>query len=803
MLMPIVAALGSFVVSERILKPKATALFVLACLVVYDVFVSPPKPILQQHEQNGVSNNATSTTKNDNSELDEFWDYDSHHYYSIEEDDLTTSMRCYRGPALLAFALFCAAYSLRLWRRNGVACDELIFLPGTPHEFRCTGGEQHIAHGKADSEIEIEGGNDNSTNSTGEVSHAAEEMAPIQICFSEGDAAAGAAKSSIQHTRGGNRSHGSVEMEDLDVSSGAETPDVEQRPLIRETDSAPNSPMSFIRDQALKGIDMLVIRTPLRPAPLPTENDLAPGESSSAPTSTNNEVYDAEYAPSAPCVLGAALDLSLPVLFNFHMFVVLMKDHYKKEAESEEDHGPSDDVGDGKVDIKDLTWMKPPQVPPKILPLFFITPLIIRSMVPPRQRRRFCKTILQGTIFSPFKPVRFRDAFVADCATSLVRPIVDLVYALAYYGTAIFGLLSGKYDLNMAGYILSKSMIWHGLILPSLSVLPLFIRFLQTLRQAYDTGKRWPYLGNAFKYFTAGLVILYGMTHAAGERSFWWFLLFIFATIYQIIWDSFIDWELLVFVPRERKRKRTSSPNTIANLCRMGRDALPRLDQIRLRSKRLFDDDSFYWKALFANAALRFCWMSGFIPAYWVSISTGSTQVTFVDKAHGWSFVLLATLEIFRLSIWGIIKVELETIKMKGGGENYLTMASSADEYLREGKWKVPRDALDPKVSLTCRSVLTNKWRSRSNKTDRPTLEEDAQVVWLDSNQNQHQKLEQTEQSESDMPFEISKNPSEKQTYRWLCMSVSSSFLRWLYIVELLLWIVICLVASYYIILVE
>lgn len=26
-----------------------------------------------------------------------------------------------------------AAFSLRTWRRNGVACDELIFLPGTQH----------------------------------------------------------------------------------------------------------------------------------------------------------------------------------------------------------------------------------------------------------------------------------------------------------------------------------------------------------------------------------------------------------------------------------------------------------------------------------------------------------------------------------------------------------------------------------------------------------------------------------------------------------------------------------------------
>jgi hypothetical protein len=33
----------------------------------------------------------------------------------------------------MAFTLIMCAYSLRTWRRNGVACDELLFLPGTPH----------------------------------------------------------------------------------------------------------------------------------------------------------------------------------------------------------------------------------------------------------------------------------------------------------------------------------------------------------------------------------------------------------------------------------------------------------------------------------------------------------------------------------------------------------------------------------------------------------------------------------------------------------------------------------------------
>jgi hypothetical protein len=103
-------------------------MFLLACLGVYDIFVAPPTSIVAIVRNSSVIHNT---------KIDEFWDYDD----ILEEDDLSISIRCYRGPALMVIALFCAAYSLRVWQRNGVACDQLLFLPGTPHELCCTGGE--------------------------------------------------------------------------------------------------------------------------------------------------------------------------------------------------------------------------------------------------------------------------------------------------------------------------------------------------------------------------------------------------------------------------------------------------------------------------------------------------------------------------------------------------------------------------------------------------------------------------------------------------------------------------------------
>ena len=710
----------------------------------------------------------------------------------------------------------------------------------------------------------------------------------IETSLSEGDAAGGGTSSSTERQSlltNNNHDDDDIELSQSNSSLSTTTTTVVS-PLIATVDDS--SPMGYIRERAWSGLNMLVITenfgggggVPTLPELSESRHDEHEHDvNNNNKTATNNnnngddenydgsgldiassggggsrkssiiatattsnnadkERYDVDYAPSGPSVLGAALDLTLPVLFNFHMFVVLMKDHYKKEAaeagitllasSSSSSAGvdaasygaaaaatavvnDSDDTFGGALQL-----FTAPEVPPKVLPLIFLSGVLVRTQFPRRQRIRFYKTVIQGTILAPFKPVRFRDAFVGDIVTSLVRPIVDVVFTVTYYGAAVYGFFSRKYDLNETGYIVSESSLLHGIIVPLVALLPLWMRFCQTLRQAYDTGKRWPYLGNAFKYLTAGLVVLYGMTHAAGERGTWWIVSFTAATLYQIVWDSCIDWELLVVVrndAREMKDVSLSSwwrcPTFISSLNprffpttllmyvvqpfrrRVGQplrrlwELMPkRFDQIRLRPKRLFDNDKFYWRALFANAALRFCWMMGFIPAYRVSIMDGSTQETFADKFNGWSFVILGALEIFRRSIWGIIKVELETIKLTSGGDNDLTMASTADEYLREGKW--------------------NAWRRNGSSADDYNTEEDddddgkedSQIIWLNPGGEKYPSMHQTESS-------IFKNQSGNQTHRWLGITVSSNFIRAAYKVELLLWPAVFLVLSYLVIQIE
>jgi hypothetical protein len=967
MLMPIIAAIGSFWVSERILKPKATALFILSCLAVYDVFISPPIPILRggsasshrgdeiMEEMMDITNTAaTTTTRTDDGDGGSAKtandNVSNNYYYKLynqqEEDDLATSLRCYRGPLLLAVALFCAAYSLRVWRRGGCACDELLFLPGTPHEHAIIVARGSSSGGKKNSsgttttggdgdgsddrrsqnedivELEMTPPLNNSTSnniiepqqqqqqqttkqrsSSKTILFRKSQSSPsvhesffnsssqiIETSLSEGDAAAGGGGGGTErqslittnhdddddHIELSHPSNSSPSLQRATVSSSTKT---SSSSLIATDDS---SPMGYIRERAWSGLNMLVVTenfgVPSLPELLENNHDddrhdddhddnintnnttgsglsIATGGDKDDGTtrrktsltnnnnnSNNKERYDVDYAPSGPSVLGAALDLTLPVLFNFHMFVVLMKDHYKKEAaeagilmssslSAVEDEISSSGVAAAVNSSDDafgggaLQLFTPPEIPPKVLPLIFLSGVLVRTQFPRRQRVRFYKTILQGTILAPFKPVRFRDAFVGDIVTSLVRPIVDVVFTATYYGAAMYGFFSRKYDLNETGYIVSESSLLHGIVLPFVAILPLWMRFLQTLRQAYDTGKRWPYLGNAFKYLTAGLVVLYGMTHAAGERGTMWIISFTAATLYQILWDSCIDWELLVVVRNDaREMKDSYSSLNVSSLLSWWRcptfisslnprffpttllmyvvqpfrrhigqpirrlwELMPkRFDQIRLRPRRLFDDDKFYWRALFVNAALRFCWMMGFIPAYRVSIMDGSTQETFADKFNGWSFVILGALEIFRRSIWGIIKVELETIKLTTGGDNDLAMASTADEYLREGKW--------------------NAWRRNGVPAANDNVEEqeeedgeDSQIIWLNPAGEKQHRSPGSRRTESC----IFKNQSGNQTHRWLGMTVGSNFIRAAYKVELLLWPVVFLVLSYKVILIE
>ena len=757
------------------------------------------------------------------------------------------SLRVYRGPALVAFTISCVAASLRIWRRSGVACDELLFLPGTPMaalhhpDVKCPeeampvgGGDDDnndngevggVASGSSarydglstndDDELN-EGNSDVARNSPivkleeGQSAPASAEVELVNMhqkdnasggthdpnsgarsssgdggSTNEADAAAGMMNvpqspqvmrsrrntgddQHILRTAGnmpslmmasshdeedGHDGHGRDSFENDDTGDGGEdadagnpsTPLPFRKRLLQRAEST-SKDESMIRyllcsqaGESLRrrraGNTSAASDVPSTPAKDGDATQPAPAGSSSKSARFKKLLRVARrlglhqfirskplenemtYAPSGPSVAGAAVDLCLPVLFNFHMFFLLSQqraaDIAAAVAEAATDasaksaaNGDADDDDDKApkdTDAADIA--QPDGLNPRVLPLIFLSVLFIRAAFPPKARRRFWGTI-KYTICAPFYAVYFRDAFIGDTFTSLVRPIQDLVYCLFYYSVSVWAMFSSTSSLDEAGDILKNSWVLHNFALPACAVLPLWWKFLQTLRQAKDSGQHWPHLGNAFKYLTAALVIFYAMAHPEGRRGKIWIASFLGAMLYQIWWDVWMDWELLEVVPRGSSALQPT-PSEETRLCNcLTISSIPgssylliplhryivqpivstwhRLstfvtsNKIALRSKRLYARDAFYWRVLAYNVCFRFIWMLSFIPAYHFSKSGTEVPTLSIDfRTYVGAFISVA--ELIRRCLWCVIKLELETIKVTDTEREYEPLVGGID----------------------------------------------------------------------------------------------------------------------------
>lgn len=229
------------------------------------------------------------------------------------------------------------------------------------------------------------------------------------------------------------------------------------------------------------------------------------------------------------------------------------------------------------------------------------------------------------------------DGFVGDVFTSTVRPLQDLAFTVFYIVSGLRGWWTQAYDLDNAQLPLETSWLLHTCVLPACMVSPLWWRFLQNLRQTYDNKQRWPYLGNAFKYFIAAQVSMMGLFDPSKKSSVLWILCFVFATLYQIFWDVFMDWELLEF-----------SSNTTW--------------RPRLRSLRLYPSRKMYWTILVVNFVLRFGWTLTFLPRWYLN-SAGILERSFHGHFARVIGPMLASAEIVRRTMWGFLRLELEALK--------------------------------------------------------------------------------------------------------------------------------------------
>jgi hypothetical protein len=329
--------------------------------------------------------------------------------------------------------------------------------------------------------------------------------------------------------------------------------------------------------------------------------------------------------------------------------------------------------------------------------VIFLTVLTIRAIFPRTKRKRFWGSIVY-TMCSPVFTVQFRDEIIGDVLTSLVRPIQDLVFAYVYYFTVLrYGVADAAQRCNE-----SNNYFLHIWALPACALLPLWWRFLQCLRQSKDNNRRWPYYGNAFKYFIAAMVVLNDFGHvtttiasSSGSSSSsaatkeedpdtewynrtWWIISFLLATLYQIWWDVFFDWELFLITPpiveTSTSITATDDDSTIRNpsysyllsLWNKFRTKYIYLpgDQIALRPKRMYKSDNLYWGIFVLNCMFRFLWILSFIPAKHFSPSSGVMVNSFSSDVQSYVGPIIAGGEIIRRCMWGILRVESESIKL-------------------------------------------------------------------------------------------------------------------------------------------
>ena len=179
-------------------------------------------------------------------------------------------------------------------------------------------------------------------------------------------------------------------------------------------------------------------------------------------------------------------------------------------------------------------------------------------------------------LIAPFGLVRFKEFFLGDILTSMVRPLIDVYFIGCFYSSDEWK------DPSVQG----KCKPSNSMIL-IVSLIPFHIRFWQCINRYYYTEMWFPHLVNAGKYLSTIVLLFvayYRNTYKAYEGQF--IMMSIFATIYSYIWDITMDWGLM--------------RGTLADT--------------RFLRDRLKFPKSMYYFSMITNLLLRFSWVVTLLP---------------------------------------------------------------------------------------------------------------------------------------------------------------------------------------------
>ena len=278
------------------------------------------------------------------------------------------------------------------------------------------------------------------------------------------------------------------------------------------------------------------------------------------------------------------------------------------------------------------------------IPTLLLLYIFYRVLFPPHLRRPWL-LVLQSVLYAPFGQVGFREGFVGDLLTSTVRLAVPLTTACIYTLYATYTYCIHKEAPSM------ELQWWHShpalrtVIVPLLTLYPLWIRLMQCLRRAVDTRSRWPHYGNACKYASAMVVSGVGVLRPDLRGTGLWVTAFIASTLFQYSWDITMDWGLIEVDSGASWRDTTTSLSTV-------------LARYRLRTTRLLGESKTYLTVACVNLVLRFAWSLTLLPqALDTPDSVANTLLAHMEP-------LLASVEIARRMLWGVLRIEWEQIEV-------------------------------------------------------------------------------------------------------------------------------------------
>lgn len=282
---------------------------------------------------------------------------------------------------------------------------------------------------------------------------------------------------------------------------------------------------------------------------------------------------------------------------------------------------------------------------PLALLLYTIYFYVVR---PWRRQRGLVRTLLE-IVGSPFFHVTFFHVIVGDYLTSTVKVNQDIAWSMCFFITKEF--LKKDAIPKQASVFVFAMEPWPPLeveascatnpyfvtvVVPLICALPLWWRFLQSLRRVYDTKTWWPNLPNAGKYALAQVVALFGLFHpfyrSGGTREVGleafqvvWIALFTLSSLYTWVWDVSMDW------------------------------GLGRPQYKFLGDRQMFSRVWVYYAAIVADLFLRLAWTVTLIPPHssqWLPLYL--QPITMV-------------LELFRRTFWGMFRLENEHLRNTQG----------------------------------------------------------------------------------------------------------------------------------------